>query len=678
MLRRGKKDDNAPANPDDPPALNAKAIKELYDKGVQSIRQETFNWWLNFAFIQGHQWLYYNRQTFRLDEIPRDPDRVQATINRLLPASRTIIAKATSREMRFEVTPTKADDATVRSARLAESIIADLHRAHDWVALREDAVWAMWRGGTSAICVEWDAEAGDILEQGENGKRVGTGDTIETVLNIAEFVVEPGARSAEKARYWIRAQALPPSEVQAKYRLKDKPESDATAGLSPLQHRLLAESGTSRGEQPPLTLVLTYFERPNFLRPKGAIATVVGDKVVDGPVDWYFPRKDRLNIAVMRETHVDGRWTGETVVTSARPVQALYNQSWSSVIEHMKLAGNARLAVPQSAIDYIQMVTDEPGELIPYPDGTDKPGWLSPPQMPAWWIEQPEKLEEQIDDILGLHAVSRGEAPANIQSGYGLSILSENDATPLGRLVKETATAWEKVASMCLELYEAKAGETREAKILTPGQAPETAEWKGSDIDGQTNAIIPIGAVLPRNQVAMQAMADHLVQMGLVTGLPQYFHIAEFPDQAHVLDAVSPDVSRSRRENYELALGKACVPETYDDHAVHIKEHNDFRKSAKFSILQAEEPQTAALVDLHVKAHEVLAAEVAGNQVSRGMISPALATAPNADGTSALPPGAPLPEPGVPQPTLPGAPPGLPPAGMDEAGVSVPPPAPAL
>ena len=49
--------------------------------------------------------------------------------------------------------------------------------------------------------------------------------------------------------------------------------------------------------------------------------------------------------------------------------------------------------------------------------------------MPAWWQERPVDLREAIDDIMGVHDVSRGEAPSNIESGYGLSILVEQDTS---------------------------------------------------------------------------------------------------------------------------------------------------------------------------------------------------------------------------------------------------------
>jgi uncharacterized protein YndB with AHSA1/START domain len=212
----------------------------------------------------------------------------------------------------------------------------------------------------------------------------------------------------------------------------------------------------------------------------------------------------------------------------ARPVQVAFNASWSSIIEHMKLAGNARLIVPQSTIDLIDSLTDIPGEMVPFPDSSEHPEWITPPQMPQWWIEEPEALAAQMDDIMGVHDVSRGQAPVNApDSGYGLSILAEQDTTPVGKLVKGSAIAWGKVATMCLKLFEVEVVGQRKAVVQTPSQPPETYAWTGKDLARQTTATVPLEAVIPRSAAAMQAMAEKMVQMGLIQSFEQFATVAE-------------------------------------------------------------------------------------------------------------------------------------------------------
>lgn len=609
-------------------------IRELYKKAASSIRKETHEYWLNHAFIDGDQWLFWNNEARRLEQVPRDPDRVQVTIDRIGPSSRTIISKLISRDLQFDVPPTGADDATLQGAYTSLSIINSLKVEHDWEQAREQAMWAVWKGGTAAIAIEWDASAGDpIGATTATGRELGTGDTIETVLSITEFVVEPGVRDAEKARWWIKAVALPPEHVQAMYNLPEMPAADAMAGMSPVQSKLMASSSGSGSDNVDLTLVLTYYERPNPKTPKGKVCTVVGGSVVDGPHPWPFPFTERLNLVIIRESIIDGKWIGHTVVSKARGVQVAYNASWSSIIEHMKLAGNARLMVPHSSIDMIDEMSDLPGEMVPYPDGMEKPGFLSPPQMPAWWIEQPDRLADQLDDILGVHEVSRGEMPSNIESGVGLSILAENDSTPTGRLIKDTARAFGLVATLVLKIYEKNVKETRSAIVQVPGYPPETTQWTGADLQGQTRATVPVDAIQPRSKAAMQAFAQKAMEMGLIKTFAQYAELAELPDTHSIIEAVAPDIAKARRENHALALGRVQIPAEFDDHAVHIQEHNDFRKSPKYDLITPEQRKTC---DLHVRAHETLDAERLGRQLRKAQTSPVLASGASANGSAPL------------------------------------------
>lgn len=629
-------------------------VKDRYHNALRNTLDERREFWLNHAYLLQRQWLWWNNQDKRIEEMPRDGDRVQAVYDRLLPNTNTIMAKALQKDLTFDVNPTAADDATILGARTAEAVVETTRLDHDWEHLREQNLRGAWEGGFSAIAVDWDPTAGREIED-----NLYEGDTIETVLNATEFVVEPGSRIGERSRYWIKAQAVPPKEVQARYRMANEPEADATAAMSPFNQRLL------QTELTPLTLVLTYYERPNFLSPDGRIAVVVGGEFVEGPKPWPFPWRDHLNIAIVRETPIEGKWTGETKLTSARKVQALLNATMSNIIEHLKLAGNARLMVPESSADLINQLDDTPGQPLFYSDGGTQPNYLSPPQLPVWLSELPQQLMTQIDDITGVHAISRGATPMNApDSGYGLSIIAEQEDTPIGALIKEMTIAWGKVGTMCLQLFEQNVKETRGAVLVKgAGLAPQTIKWTGKDLMGQTRASVPVDAVLPRSRAAMQQFAQTMMDKGLIGSIQQFALIAELPGAQDMIQMVAPDVSKAQRENHGFAESRVFLPAQFDNHGTHIQEHLDFCKSPRFEAMSKKD-QTNILN--HVKAHEVMAAQQQANAVARGTVAPALAGVPRADGGPVVPPNNLPADPGLQLPAMPqGAqPPPGPPAGV--------------
>jgi len=487
--------------------LTPAKVKEAYEESVRSLRAACWEYEQNLAMIQSQQWLQRHRITNTLVEIPRDGARTRIVADRLLPASRHLLSRLLSRPLVFEVPPNDSDDATVRGAYTAQSVLMDCVREKNWEDLREQSAWATWLGGTGVMALDWDSSSGRALGTTETGRPYGTGDLCATALTVQEVAWEPGTKDAERGTWWIRAQALPPKEVQATYKMKTCPPADASASLTPLGRKAYASATAETA--PNLTLVLTVYIRPNQFKPEGAVATLVADQFVDGPKPWSFPFKDRLNMVVVRETKVPGQAHGYTTMSTAVPLQCAYNASMSNLVEHMKLTGNARFMYPEGALDGVDELTDLPGEAFGYAaiGQGGKPEWLTPPQMPQWVIEQPAMIANQMDDILGLHDISRGVAPKNIESGMGLSILVEQDTTPLGAMTRELARGFERLGTMALRIYEAKVKDTRQARVQVPGQIPEIIQWTGKALSGQTQAVVPIDQVMPNSRAATYAMA---------------------------------------------------------------------------------------------------------------------------------------------------------------------------
>ncbi|MDF2732996.1 MAG: hypothetical protein K0S92_1630, partial [Desertimonas sp.] len=470
--------------------LTAAKVREKWDRSLRHSRIEREQAAVNGMFLRNKHWIYWNRSAGRLEELPREPSRVRATVPRVGPDSRRIIAKLMRRPLVFDVPPSSPDDASARASRIAESALVEAQRKQSWEDVRHEHANCVWEAGVAGLCVEWDHTVGTPVGMDEQGRPIGTGDVKLSVISIHEIGCEPGTRDLEHARWWIRGVALPPPEVQDLYNLPMEPKADARA-IDTIWRVTDAEQWTNV----PLTMVLTYYERPTGMRP-GGVLTVVDGRIVDaGP--WPFPFDDRLNIAIAHVEKIHGKWFGHTPVSDAVGVQALYNASWSSIVEHMKLAGNARLWVPMGSVDDIEDLSDLPGEAVEYnPINGMSPEYKSPPTMPDWWIRQPAMLESAMDDILGVHDVSRGEAPTGVESGIALSILSENDDTPVGALGMALGQCWARTATMILKLWEKNVQESRDATIYWGSNVPEAVRWSGKDLMGQTTVVVPTDSVI--------------------------------------------------------------------------------------------------------------------------------------------------------------------------------------
>lgn len=606
-------------------------IRDMYDEGYRHIRQEVLRYWVNLSYLYGEQWVYYNQTRNRIEQVPRnDPQRVRVTVNRLRPETRRIIAKALKRPLRFGVRPSGADDASVRGSRIGEAVLETYIDERDWETIRREHAYATWLGGTGLLCVDWDVSKGDSLSE-----NVMSGDLSVTHLSVAEAVTLPGVRDIEYAPYWIKAQALPPRQVQSHYDLKDLPKADANHMNGPVQ-RL---GSNQNAQHTDLVLVLTYYERPSKKNPKGYVAVVVGEECVSKG-DWPFPVKDRLNVFAAKETPAAGRWTGDSIYSDAVPIQTAYNASWSSILEHMKLAGNARLQVPDASMELMDILTDTAGEIVPYNSAAGKAEYLSPPQMPAWWIEQPQRLEAAMDDILGVHDVSRGEAPRNIESGLGIALLTEADETPTAAMAVELARCWGRAGRFALQVLSKRVTHKRTARVRHPNQSDETVKWTGKDLAGEFAAFVPEDTARPQSDAARKAQGFALWDRKVIEDPKALAAYIDYGSEVNFIEATDPDVAKARRENHEISSGEPMPPADFDNHQIHIDEHNRFRKTSRYERSSDKDREN---IDKHIQGHENFAAEEMAKQTSRMAHAPGLAAAADAQQTPGSMGGPPLP-----------------------------------
>lgn len=604
-------------------------VRSKWDVVKRTLIRERREFAVNQAFYLDEQWVRWDKAKDTVARVEfKDNDRVRLTVNRIRPNLTTLLAKLTGRPLRWEVLPDAPDDALVLGARTAEQVLSSAHDSQRWEHVRRAALLSSYLGGTSGVAVEWDTSKGvDLGVHTEEGRKVATGDIKLTSLNISEFGLQPGVRTPDDADWWIRALALPPAQVQDTYDLDWLPQADASAEQS-----MILLYDTSWRPFSDRCLVLSYFERPTKRNPSGLVGTCVGDRWVDGPHDWPFEFKDHLNVTVFRQTEVIGRWTGDTILSSVRPVQIAYNMGKSNLAEHMKKAGNARLAVPAGSSSMFDNLTDEPGEIIEYNQVLGEAKYISPPNLPQWMLDTLHDLEGNIDQIMGVtNAMTAGAGtdPYAGMSGIAYAQVAERNDTPLGLVAWDQANGWGDIGSQVLQVYAKMAKEPRRATGPGAGGTASSVKWDGKALQGQTRAQVPVDLVLPHSRIAQQSFAKEMFDAsGGTMKLSTFAQLADLPNSEQMIEALDADVAKTERCMHLLAQGRVPIPAMFDDHAKAIAEGNRFRKSATYEQLPDDRRQH---VDDWMQAHENMQAQQLGEQQQRAAVHPDLASVAQAD-----------------------------------------------
>lgn len=601
----------------------AKLVRQRWDDCNTEMLDARRRYWQNLSFFCGEQWVWWDKNRSILQALPQSwsplaSGRARVTINVIEPNVMSVVSRLMASDLEFDVPPTDSGDDVIHAAHLAERILEAEHDTQDWESVRSDELMGAILGGTSAVAVEWDASAGERIEMTADGRVVGTGAARLQSLDITEFGIEPGVRDYRNACWWVMGLAMSPKQAQARYGLSWLPKADASGASSPVQSKVMRTAGKDSSQN--LVLVLCLYERPNRDTPKGRYVCVINDTVVSQS-KWPFPF-ERLNIRPFRQKPLPGQWLGWTYMHAAIPVQFAFNQARSVIAEHMKVAGNARLMAPHGAFAEEDFTNDPASILWFSPDGTgSQPNYLAPPQLPRWLIQEASDLKAELDDIMHVHATSRGEASFDRASGQALAVLSEKDDTPLGPMAREQAQGWSELAQMVLRLYESNAQEHRKATVRGEAGVPVNITWTGAAIKGQVEAKVPLEVTRPRSRAAQQAYADSLWDRQIIKDPLQYSRIAMIPEQdaPEVLDA---DAARAQRENARMMLGEVELVEEFDNHAVHIAEHNRHRKGDGYKFAS---PQIRELFDQHIQMHETQQAYEYGSQVQKAQTDPGFA-----------------------------------------------------
>jgi hypothetical protein len=586
--------------------LTAVKIETLWNNAREDTAPHVVQYWINKAFFLGSQWLVYDVDKGEIQPVANSvkKHREQATENRISPAIVNTIARNQQVAMSFEVESESADDYSQEGARKGESIIRQKHTDDDWESIKKEALLSAILGGTSAIITIWNPKANSA------DTSLPTGDFFLENRTIEDVVVEPGSKDAKRARWMIDKQILPPEQVQALFDLKQTPPIDGDDSgpwsdkACKYDFRLRKTSGTR---------VLWYYERPNPLRKDGAVVAVVNHEIVYQGA-WPYPFKDHLNIDVIRCITIPGQWMGETYVTQAISVQRQYNHLWTKIHEARNRTMGAKFTMDERHANLNPQLNDDPEKpilLSPLQDAKD-PKYLEPPKLPPSTFQEIEALRQELDDQLHVHDISRGVAGTNApDSGYGLSLLAEQDASPAGDLNKEAARVFSGAASNGLKLYAQFVKDKRKTVISGGRGIAHSLQWTGKDLADQTRVVVPPDSVLPRSHAGMLKMATDLLQ-----NKPDWFpnptswlKIATVPGFEDIQEQMDDDVANADYENYIMAQGVAITPEDFDDDAKHIQWHHHFMKSSRYRVMPQKYKD---IFKAHVMSHQRSAEHKAG------------------------------------------------------------------
>lgn len=252
-----------------------------------------------------------------------------------------------------------------------------------------------------------------------------------------------------------------------------------------------------------------------------------------------------------------GRFYAQSVIDDLIPIQKEYNRTRSQMIEARNLSGKPQWAMTKGAFDP-RMFNSKPGLVLPVNLGFDPPKVLEQPPVSQHHKDDLEIAVRDMDDISGQYEISKGRTPPGVEAASAIAFLQEENDTILYHTVESIESAVQTVGIQALNLVHDFWTEDRIVRIVSRNNSFEAKKFKGSDLRPIMDFRVESQSMAPRSRAAKQAFITELMKMGVLQG-PQAMRYLQMNETNRLYDEMQLDARHAQRENAYMAEGSPLV-----------------------------------------------------------------------------------------------------------------------
>lgn len=622
-------------------------LRKQYNKSKDGKMWRVRQWYMNISFERGKQYVAWDSQKSAVAALPRgDKNLPRITINRIRPIVRTEISKLTSQKPTAVCMPASNEVEDVFAASAGTQIWESLYDrlgvgkemravARDLSVLGVGYLKTYWHAGAYD---SWSDQEGDIC--------------IEHVSPFNIFVPDLTIVDHNKQPYVLHVYTKPIAWLKNVYGdliPKDhEPTVVASTEIADVTNALDIRANNNKADS---SLVIEAWVKPGTtpLLPKGGYIVVVDEIIVEASLDG-FPAGYK-DYPIVKFDHIpSGQYYPACVIDDIIPLQREINRTRSQRIQSKNIMAKPQVYYREGSIT-VSKISTAPGQYIGVRPGFDFPMSAPMPQLPPYVAEELNALNTDLEDISGQHQVSKGTTPPGVEAATAIAYLQERDDNYLSPTFASIEEGLSQVARTSLALAAEYWTSERTIKIVGSNNAFSAEVFKGSDIATGTDIRIESGSALPTSKAAKQALVMDMMKMGMIPPedglkLLDITTISAYTD----VKGTRPDELRAQRENVmfkkltqmelmqynqqyqmKVAMGDPSTidPNTgqqleapsiipvnkWDNHAVHIQEHDVFRKSPAYDMLS---DVSKAELNKHINMHEMALAAIQMAQMQTG------------------------------------------------------------
>ena len=548
-------------------------------------------WNMNMSFYMGNQWIKSNLINGNIIRLNNTKGQ-QYTYNVIRPAVNSIMAKITAPNPVIHGEPKSGNSSDINAARIAEYVCeSEIWDNFNMPVQMQRIIPIMATCGSIVAMPYFNPAAGnkvmstdpnDVDEEG-NPKPALHPDTAKEYYEgrlecdwLTPFEVTPdgGAVDEDSLERVAITKMRSQNWIYENYGIEVAPTKSVHIQMMYDKFTSTLLGTTDGGRRLGQTMVHTEFRKKCKDYPKGLTRIMTEDGEVLDEMEKLPWGLDVFNVIPLVKADYEAMqnsFWGKAPISIVRSPQRTINKIWSMYMSHIALYSFPNTLNPiGNGVKKNMVDTSRPGnwvDYVPMGEGGGKPEYMNSPQFNPQILDGMNMAKMYIDDVFGLHQVSRATAPAGVKTGRALSILDSADDTKIHPVVIQIENMLSKLSSVGLQIIESEYTQPRMIKMVGKPNARLIRDFQGDKLNGNTNVRMKIRSALPMNKsaaidTAMAFWTNQVIPHD-ENGLKVMHEMIEMEAYKPMLESTR-DEEQAEWENAVLDTGAQALGQVYD------------------------------------------------------------------------------------------------------------------
>jgi len=571
------------------------------EDGLYDIHAE---WYEQIQFVSGLQHMFFHKGIGRTVPYPQaDDHRVRIVYNEVLPIVEGQQALLLSRDPKRKVVPLTDNEDLIDAAEFANGLLDWAVEYHTIEEVAMDVASWLAETGNAFIHVGWDPTSGREMQLSD-GSSFFEGNPILEAVPPFQIGIHPHAKKFEDSPYCTRQSLMPKEWLEAfNKKAADQlgEQNQVTGGPGSYELELLNYQPRSRngvgygsigamvGDVKSFFTLWQLYLVPTVEYPDGLFIMAAGIGNQPEVLVHYGPNPyKRLPFVHFKMLNRPGRMLGDCYVPHLMPANRAFNRFNGQLIENGNFIANPMLFVPHSIPG--ELVTNIPGEKIPFRDGLQTPPfYLTSPPLPPYVIDARNTAREYMASLASPVGPDSDDMASRATSGIQLSLIEEMRSRKVAPMIRRWELAWEKVWKHYLLTWAQFQRVPREINAPTAAGDYRAAVFLETMNLSQIQVKVERYSAMPTSRVATFAEWVELVKSGAAdvqTDMEMRRQMFDDIGKGHMVRGwknFNADMEKARRNLHAIRSGQQGKgPEQFDDLDAHLSVYSAFQKTAQF------------------------------------------------------------------------------------------------